>query len=350
MLEEVSTHGNGAIDVLLEVGAGLQDIISANSRHLSFHDCVDRDACATKYIELLTQSLSATMVLAKVPNVAIAGTPLIRVFSMYAVLACQIYVLSPDMTAGHRSTEELLITAARACYTSLSDKDWACMAKFIFESQSRPFRAAGIPSSQTAIEALVILHHTLGKIQSNSSHFWELIIGSSEKNLSYLISSWEQCWSRLFTLLPLLTLRSHGIASSDGHSAETSHGGPVLRALLSQFLSTFTQRTRTPCLSANAYFRVVLRRIHTLVAKWKLNESEIILAQLFDFFAEKQKLSPLPGEEQHGSPWFLENLDGVPELDVYPNDPSFHIFLKTLAIAMRGIEFKSLVRNSSSFK
>ncbi|KAK6433337.1 hypothetical protein LTR95_010490, partial [Oleoguttula sp. CCFEE 5521] len=186
------------------------------------------------------------------------------------------------------------------------------------------------------LAAVLILHHTLA---GSSLSFWTVVNDERATEVGSMSSIWEldRVWYSVFTLLPALTLSATGRVMDTSSTIMLPMDWTLPRAMISRCFDLYAATSSHYGSTINEYLRTIMTRCYTLVASWQCWTCEPVLGAVFDFFA-KRGLGLLRNEDGHGSPDFLEHLaGGKPDLFVTPQDRSFHIFLKLLAVTMCGM-------------
>nr|OQO26854.1 hypothetical protein B0A51_07814 [Rachicladosporium sp. CCFEE 5018] len=186
------------------------------------------------------------------------------------------------------------------------------------------------------LASVLILNHTL---DGSFLSFWTVVNDrlATKVGLMSSIRELDSVWYSAFTLLPALALSATGRVMDVSFNNMPPMDWTLPRALISRCFELYAATSSQHGCTINEYLRAIMTRCYTLVASWHCWTCEPVLGAVFDFFA-KRGLGLLRNEHGHGSPEFLEDLaGGKPDLLVTPQDQSFHIFLKLLAVAIRGL-------------
>ncbi|KAJ9645931.1 hypothetical protein H2199_002974 [Coniosporium tulheliwenetii] len=199
-------------------------------------------------------------------------------------------------------------------------------------------REAGIRNDALSVETMVILNHVLDHAQIPAASFWEIWNDEVSLGVASLnhLQQFERIWYDLFTVLPIGEFDANGLLKVGKRFQSSTENWGLVRTLLRRLFAVYPETCSNSSVSLNDYLRAVLARCHRLIRDWGWRRCESVLGTMFDFFA-RNNLSPLFNEESRGSPLFLECLHEEPSLDVQPGDRAFHIFLKTLAVGLKGM-------------
>ncbi|KAJ4410938.1 hypothetical protein N0V82_009128 [Gnomoniopsis sp. IMI 355080] len=213
-----------------------------------------------------------------------------------------------------------------------------------YDDLHRPLvRERGIRNDNFAITTWVIVMRVLSSAQIPKAGFWDLVSATMNIELTHVIDAQrlERHWRDMFTLLPLTEFDDFGILRKGARYVAPLQGWILAQKLLKVVFDSYqTNQRQSP--SFNDYFRALLGRCHYLIEQWGWQRCIGVVGTIFDFFG-RQNLSNLRNEEVYKSARFLEDLssDG-PCLSVEPEDRSFHIFLKILAVAIQGLQRRGL--------
>jgi Mus7/MMS22 family len=201
-------------------------------------------------------------------------------------------------------------------------------------------REIGFGQEDFSVESVVILNNILQQTDPGNNSIWTTFNNQMmpRVNAANQVSDLEAVWRDLFTILPLLEVDETGLGRIGKRFEASMEDWSLVKAILQKTFDYYDQQSKR-AKGPNVYIRTVLRRCHYLIQSWGWTQCDSIVSLIFDFFG-KQKLQPLSGEETRGSPKFLKMLNDNPSLELAPQDPSFHIFLKILALALRVLKSK----------
>ncbi|KAF4587600.1 Protein mms22 [Ophiocordyceps camponoti-floridani] len=201
-------------------------------------------------------------------------------------------------------------------------------------SQTR-YRQRGLRNDAQVIHSWVLVMKTLEVAQIPEVSFWDLVqaeIASPQVLSSCDARELESSWEALFTLLPLTEFDNFGILIHGQRHKATSDGWRIPQKLLKRVFQMYEENNRQ-LPSFNSYCRALIGRCHHIVQHWGWRRSTLAVGAIFDLFGN-QKMIGLRHEEIHGSPRFLEDLNGRPNLDIEVDDHCFHVFLKLVALSI----------------
>ncbi|PHH81126.1 hypothetical protein CDD80_2111 [Ophiocordyceps camponoti-rufipedis] len=197
------------------------------------------------------------------------------------------------------------------------------------------YRQRGLRNDAQVIHSWVLVMRTLEVAQIPQVSFWDLVqaeLASPQVLSSCDARELESSWEALFTLLPLTEFDNLGILIHGRRHKVSSDGWRIPQRLLKRVFQLYEENNRQ-LPSFNSYCRALIGRCHHIVQHWGWRRSTLAAGAIFDFFAQ-QKLIGLRNEEIHGSPRFLEDLNGRPNLEIEASDHCFHVFLKLVALSI----------------
>jgi hypothetical protein len=198
-------------------------------------------------------------------------------------------------------------------------------------------REAGIASDAWTLSSIVILSHAARGGRAPGTFFWRTISEAINADISHTcaVKDLEAIWYNLFTLLPALEFDAMGTACVGSRLTSAQDDWGLPQRLVGRVLELYETSSNIRGYSVNEYLRAVLSRCYTLISAWGWSRCESVLNLMYDFFS-RRGLGLLKKEENRGSPKFLDLL-GTQDasLEVQPDDNSFHIFLKTLAVGLQ---------------
>lgn len=203
-------------------------------------------------------------------------------------------------------------------------------------------RERGIRNDNVAVTTWVIVMKVLSSAQIPKAGFWDLVSAAMTIELGQIIDAQrlERHWRDMFTLLPLTEFDDFGILRKGARYVAPLQGWNIAQKLLKAVFESYQANERQSP-SFNDYCRALLGRCHYLIEQWGWQRCIGIVGTIFDFFG-RENLSNLRNEEVYKSARFLEDLSDEPCLSVEPEDRSFHIFLKILAVAIQGLRRRGL--------
>ncbi|KAF2808753.1 uncharacterized protein BDZ99DRAFT_390038, partial [Mytilinidion resinicola] len=338
---------NTAIQLLSSTSILLRQVISYFSISLHFLDPIDRSWSVTTMFEILDQNY---MALSPAQNrsrsAAVVSAPVARqkarALSYLLVLAAQVVRVADNKTI-EETTKLKLDTLVKTVSTSLIStairQGQEEIRTYPEDSRHRQQREAGIRDDKTYVQCIVVAMQTLSCLHKPGVGFWDIVNDNFLPKISAFnrISQFEHVWSDTFMLLPFGEFDIKGILQVGSRFVHTSENWGFVKAMLNRLFLLYPETSKGYNSSLNTYVRAVLSRCCTLISSWGWKRCESILGAMFDFFA-KNKLSLLRHEEGLGSPKFLGMLAEHPSLQVQPDDRSFTIFLKCLALGLKGMQ------------
>ena len=184
-------------------------------------------------------------------------------------------------------------------------------------------------------EALVIAQHILEKDDLTQGSFWDTLLVRTPPTQNDAVAVLEQSWQRIFVVLPYLEFDVRGVLETGRRFNIATDKWKAVRKLMSPVLEIYIRKSQGQSPSFNAYCRALFSRCLYLINAWGWRRCDSIIGYFFDFFAQNS-LNHLRNEESHGSPSFLEHLNGTPILRAEPGDRCFHLLLKIIG---SGLEY-----------
>lgn len=317
----------------------LRSLVRYISKCLHFMDPVDRRSCIETF-ERLVQRL-VDIIADFTPDSEFARQLDIRMLQYVLVVTKQAALIGDHPLIGPEARARIESHLASVA-SSLSK--YAVIGKsqelrtYCEESQRSPVREAGISDQAWALSSVVILNHVLGSSLNASGSFWKVVGLADSRGIRDLtvVQDFERLWHEMFSILPALMIGSNGRVCRDMQPMPMPDNWGLVDTLLKRLFELYNDSSKIRGHTVNSYIRATLARCHCLVTSWGWWKCEPILKSTFDFFAHRG-LALLRNEESHGSPKFLEDAWQMSSLEVLPDDCSFHIFLKLLATALRGM-------------
>ncbi|KAF2762084.1 hypothetical protein EJ05DRAFT_507674 [Pseudovirgaria hyperparasitica] len=332
-ISEVSSEQ--AVDSLYgKLEVTLRSLVKYFARTMRFSDPVDRSSCIQKTIDALTGMLPIYS--GNDPRETISRGKIAS-----NTLLCALMGILSDMSQ-HSSVQHSLRLSAEALFSN--------SVKFLFSNilagglgQLRGYlsdnrlhlqREKGICDDRPFVEALIVALHLGAKpILSVTSlgNFLGEQLDTQLKDVQH-VARFDSIWYDIFTILPYAEMEADGSMRTGRRFQEPLELWPGVKSLLSRLFQLYFASQASPAM--NGYIRAVLTRCCNLVQLWGWCHGESVLGIIFDFLA-RNGLAPLPHEEYHGSPRFLDSLNQPTDLRVQPEDKAFHIFLKMLGSTLR---------------
>ncbi|KAK3675052.1 hypothetical protein LTR78_004986 [Recurvomyces mirabilis] len=342
-LEPSTAIGNvtGQMDVIAaNIDHMLRSVIRYISKCLAFLDAIDRRSCIQSlynFVELLLESVSCWPQTS--PDLLKLQT---RVSQYVFVIAHQVYQLAHhDLVSlnTQQACRRLLTRAADDLVRSVFPAGFQELRSIYEDNRSSSKREAGIRDDGAPISTVTLLRHCLTSDQPAQSSLWSTLFRTQQSRTSTLdsVSTLDCMWYDLFTILPALEMDNTGVAIPGRRFSANEHDWTLPKILLSRLLELYPSASAITNVGINDYLRATLSRCYLLIDRWGWWRCESILSVMFDFFA-RRNLGPLLREQHAGSPYFLQELDSHPSLEVQPTDRPFHIFLKTVVTGLRHMQ------------
>lgn len=319
--------------------SSLKKIVTYLSHNLSFADPVDRVSFSRHLVAQLSQVLEGIKGAEGSNLPAFLVDKRINLCNLLSVAAHQIMIIARhDLVPA--SILDKAVSLLRSCTSET--------LRFALRRRFNSFRLCienvkhmqdcvyGIRQDCAAIEALVVVRHLLSDSSHTLNAFWSIVSDSFETTKSQRltdVSSIELLWERLMLLLPFLDFDARGILKIVQRQQFSQDNWDFIKILLDAAFGAYTAKTPVQPTTLNVYCRALLGRCLHLIKSWSWYHCESLIGLLFDFFAQRG-LVPLPHEQGHGSPPYLERLDEALTLDLEPGDQCFHIFLKIIAVGL----------------
>jgi len=320
----------------------LRSVVRYCSKCLYFSDSVDREQCLARF-SLFIEDYANELYEART-NMGFAAHSRSLFLDAYLYLLClshQMVVISQQKSVPEVLCERLsnrFRCLSQLCVDFVLKTGCHDLRIFYEDMRHHERRDRGIRNDQITARALVILHHTLQQASPMGRSFAELACTFLVKPVHETnnIRLLDQAWYDIFTLQPILEIDRRGIYRPGNRSTLSNGNWSAVKMLLDNLFALYpgSLDLRNPTL--NDYIRSNLVRVYVLVNRWHWSTCEIALNSIYDFFA-KRGLAHLSGEDPKGSPRFLEQTETNAILEVNIREPTFHIFLKLLAVGLRSI-------------
>ena len=324
----------------------LRSLVIYVSTTLHFLDVVDRREFATRMTHFLDALFSNTMAATGQANrsrpvEAESNYQHVRVLAYLLVLNVQVGQVAQHPVVEQSSRSELKSQAQRIakCLAQSLRLGIVFLRNFLDDNRRYRIREAGVRDESIFAESIVVAMHLLQRSNILEMSFWDVVSDELSKPAAAAVhlSAFEAIWASTFALLPFAEFDAEGVLCVNRRSLMESVKWPFVRVLVKRLFDLYPETAKRRSASLNSYVRAVLMRCHSLVHDWGWTQCDGLLGTVFDFFA-RSELSQLQHEDSRGSPAFLERLIEGPNFDIRPEDPAFHIFLKCLALGLKGMQ------------
>lgn len=344
---ESSTEGHDTLaDVRGSLTYLLRSIVRYFSGCLSFSDPIDRQPCVmrfTTFVEDYLESISETQQGFQHPSPGCVSKTnvLVDLMTYLICVASQIVFVaqhpSIERTTRMAATERLHKLCRVALSMALPD-GFRAMRTFYEDMRRHTKRAAGASDDAVAVKLLIVLNHTLSPCRPNGLTLPELLKDQFAPHRVHTnsIKALDQVWYDMVTTQPLLEIDARGVFRPGARYTKANDNWPLAKSVLERVFVLYPNTTTSNSASLNGYIRQTLIRVYVLLNRWQWRRCELVLGTVYDFFATRG-LAPLSGEDDRGSPRFLDGLDNEPTLQPEPGDAAFHIFCKILATGLRSM-------------
>ncbi|GAB7344735.1 hypothetical protein MBLNU457_3205t1 [Dothideomycetes sp. NU457] len=320
----------------------LRSVIRYCSSCLSFSDSIDREQCIARF-SLFIEEYANELDEART-NQELAAHTKTLILNAYLYLLClshQMMVISQQELVPkdlREALSERFRSLSQLCVGSVLETGCHDLRTFYEDLRHHEKRDRGIRNDQITASAVVMLHYILQQAPSNGRSFSEMACNFLVKPVTDTtnVRLLDQIWYDIFTLQPFLEIDRRGIYRPGIHLNLNNDSWSAVKTLLDHLFALYpgSLELRNPTL--NDYLRSNLVRVYVLIHRWHWSTCEIALNSIYDFFA-KRGLAHLIGEEPKGSPQFLEQTQTDATLEVNIREPTFHIFLKLLAVGLKSI-------------
>jgi hypothetical protein len=334
-----------ARDVLQQSARLLRDLIGYVSSHLSFLDPIDRKDFVAKLVQV-SQELFDSITQARG---AISGQEVAsgdtqngsRAMAYVLVLSTQVHWISQHSAVGPRSRVGILSmikNVSKNMVNCIVQQGVGQLGHFLEQNKRHLVRENGIQESELYVESTVICIHALDQLDMPAWGFWDLVsqeLCPKITNATHT-SSFEATWATLFTLLPFNELDISGMPLRSRRESFQGDNWTCIRDLWKRLFELYPSTQRKHGTTINDYIRANLSRCHRLMIHWHWRRPDLMLNVVFDFFG-KNGLKSLRREASSGSVPFLASLATEHSLAVEPNESSFHVALKCIALGLQGM-------------
>ncbi|KAH7075573.1 Mus7/MMS22 family-domain-containing protein [Paraphoma chrysanthemicola] len=335
----------------------LRTLMRYVSSQLSFSDPVDRRSFIVKIHQLLFSLFDQVSVVyaAASQTGPFVGEACgcIRVMTLMLVVSCQAVGIAAHnaVDPAHRS-ELLMLTRsiAKTITTHVVRKGLTVLSNFLDQNMRHKNRQNGIQENDVLVQAVVVCMHASECMPSPGTGFWDLVGQELSPGIARAarLHDFESTWAILFTLLPFHEIDVLGIPSKDRRDAFSDDNWQCISAMLRRLFELYPATYRKHSTSLNEYVRATLMRCHRLIRYWRWQRPEQMLNAVFDFFG-KNGLKQLRRETTSGSVSFLDIASTEQTTVVGPNECSFHIALKCLAMGLAGMRKTYTEKKMRSF-
>lgn len=242
--------------------------------------------------------------------------------------------------------ESLLVRLSKICVSKLLQVGLQEVTKLYDNCQRLSFRERGIRHDDIPVQAWVLLMRSLAQLRIPRQGFWDILASVLVQPQHRVCSDaivFEEIWKTVFVLLPLCEFDNSGVVMPGARHELATDGWAVPQLILKRTFDIYKSNNRQHP-GFNSYCRALIGRCHYLVDQWGWLKSGGVIGIIFDFFASLN-LSHLRNEGGRQSPAFLESLHLSPSLKVEQGDVCFHIFLKLVAVTIRRLADRNLVKD-----
>ncbi|KAI9707859.1 MAG: hypothetical protein M1820_004465 [Bogoriella megaspora] len=348
LIDDIDRLANPATSSLSASLDSLECIIRWKSKSLFFLDPVDRRSFVRKTLRLLStlQNSVATSIKASPPTTlsdwnSSSNSLLVRWMCRIVVLANQLMNISNHKLVEDKMGNDvymLLVESCKYLVRLFLSRGMSFLQEFQEQNRQHLLRDAGIRKHDLTPEVITIVDQVVRRWGQDRITLWDMVNDYFAQVVagSNRIQTFDRAWYALFTLLPMSELDEHGLLLPGSRFRFQTEGWNVVKMLLSRLFKLMRNSKSSLGSTGNSYVRAVFARCYNLMHLWGWRKCDSVLGCIFDFFAQ-QRLAPLRHEETTGSPRFLEQLDGAPDIPLQRGDTSMHIFLKMLALGIRNM-------------
>lgn len=344
-------------EVLQNLARFLRSLINYVSTHLSFSDPVDRKAFVVKIHQLLFSLFDQISVVHHTSCYMGSGTDVrsssLRAMTFLLVLGIQTCLVAQNNVVDrHVLTEvqRLAHTVAKTIITHIVSTGVSELGHFLERNKRQAIRQNGIQEDDAIVECVVVCMHALEKIPLSGSGFWDFVsqdLSSATKGATH-VKTFETAWATLFTLVPFMDVDISGIPVRNRSECFSSDNWSCVSTMLRRLFELYQSTYRKHGNSLNDYVRASLARCHRLIKYWHWQRPEQMLNAVFDFFG-RNGLKQLRRETTSGSIALFDHATAEQPLSLEPNECSFHIALKCLALGLRGMRRNYTEKKIRSF-
>ncbi|EGD93661.1 hypothetical protein TESG_01202 [Trichophyton tonsurans CBS 112818] len=313
-----------------------RDIICYVSEHLSFIDPIDRINFVSRCTGFVSQ-ITETFISSPDPEASVTSlTAGIGMFNL--VFLNQLLQVSKhetmDLAKARPVVELIKLSGQRIMDFILTPVGVQNIQQFLEDNRKLEKRETGIRDEYPFVDAFVISHRILQqtsiKDMGVEARCLDRVMVLAHRQLTDL----ERVWEAIFILLPFQEIDELGVFRSGLRFQLQNDHWAVVKQLISKILESYRSNPKEQWISLNHYLRTLLHRCFILIKCWSWRHCKPILEMLFDFFTGNS-LHDLEKEPVHGSPWFLDQLDSDPVLEIEASDSCFRMFLKIIVVGFR---------------
>ncbi|KZF19874.1 hypothetical protein L228DRAFT_30814 [Xylona heveae TC161] len=239
----------------------------------------------------------------------------------------------------HRNeAENVLKRVAQTLARSLVARGVAMIKRFCQENKRGHRVETGRGSNNIVAESWVVMMKIVEKMRPQGVTFWEI---ANAEILSVDIETcsdariFEDIWANIYALLPLQEFDDNGLLDGEVRLGPSEENWVPVQKVLARLFQLYSTSSHIQPPVYNSYLRANFARCFHLITQWRWYRCESIVLLMFDFLGRQNGLSHLRNEESHGSPAFLEHLNGKLQLSIEPRDRCFHIFLKLVGSGLQ---------------
>jgi hypothetical protein len=343
--------------VMQDLARFLRSLINYVSSCLSFSDPVDRKVFVAKIHQLLFSLFDQVSVIHHTSYNAGSGSDArpgtIRVMAYLLVSGVQACLIAQNSVVDRHVLAEvqgLVHNAAKTIISHIVHTGVSELGAFLERNKRQAVRQHGIQEDDTDVECVVVCMHALEKVSSYGMGFWDFVsqdLSSTTAGATH-IKTFETAWATLFTLVPFIEVDITGIPVRNRRECFSSDNWSCISIILRRVLELYQSTYRKHASSLNDYVRANLARCHRLIKYWHWQRPEQMLNAVFDFFG-RNGLKPLRRETANGSIALFDHATAEQPLSLEPNECSFHIALKCLALGLRGMRKSYTEKKIRSF-
>lgn len=344
-------------EALMHTAKFLRSLILYLSTHLRFLDQIDRRGFTTKMIQFLESvfdRMSRAYVMIRGQGSHVNDTRgYVQAMTYLLALSTQIYQIAQHHAVDSHNKPQItsiIKNASKSIISYLVHEGFSELANFLRDNAKHQTRENGVQESDVLVESVVVCMHVLHDIDLPASGFWDIVNQKLSESVikATHIQAFEHAWATIFILLPFIEIDLSGIPARSRRELFRHDNWTCIRDILKRILELYPSTYRVHSASLNDYVRANLMRCHRLIDYWHWKRPEQMLHVVFDFYG-KNNFRSLRREASHSSVNFLDNLSAQSSLALEPNESSFHIYLKCLAMSLEGMKDMHLEKKIRSF-
>lgn len=348
---------NSKESALIDLARFLRSLIKYISDHLSFSDPIDRKDYVTKMHQMTFTLFDQISVLCTTSWSLKSNSEIsyksIRVMTYLLVLGIQTIQISQASTLDVEVQAEVLglsKSMAQSIVRTMLQQGIPEVSQFLERNKQHLVRQNGIQDDNILVESIVVCMHSLECCHMPGYSFWDAV----NQELTSVVTGathirmFECAWASLFTLLPFMEVDMSGIPIRERRESFVGDNWSCITTMLKQLFDLYPSTYKKNSSSVNDYVRASLARCHRLIRHWHWHKPEQMLNAVFDFFG-KNSLRQLRRETRNGSAQWLDGTDMNQSLTLEPNESSFRIALKCLALGLGGMKNSYTEKKIRSF-